>query len=106
VLNISDIYHDKLYDNIEYAQQLLLTNPLFKEKIYAISLEICPNITEKNKTILEEYIFISLFSYSAFYITHQCVCQQFKQNNIDVELLNKINDYLNTNSAKFQSFLV
>ena len=46
---------------------------------------------------IESSIIISLFSQPVFYITHQCVCQQAQNGNIDNKLLVELFEFLHVN---------
>jgi hypothetical protein len=112
VFNADTIIDNKIDGGLEYAKTILLNNDDIKTKINGLiefflneklhmqetDTHSEHNTVDDNRQYIESAIFISLFSQPIFYITHQCVCQQFHNNNIDANLLIELLKFLDDNN--------
>jgi hypothetical protein len=107
VFNAETIIDNKIDNGIEYVKTILLNNDEIKTKINTL-IELFLNEKQQNldndetgaETIedkhqyIESVLCLSLFSQPIFYVTHQCVCQQFHNGNIEPNLLIKLLKFL------------
>lgn len=103
VFNAESIIDKAIDDGLEYVKTILFTNVEIKNKINEFiegflneynNTDSRQDVTDKQQFI-EASTFISLFSQPIFYVTHQCICQQYKNETIDPNLLNKLFEFLN-----------
>ena len=90
VFYAEDIFDKKIEKSMELIFQKMIENNKFihiLEELKGTILDnniITNNKTQNNANYL---IFLTLFSYHLFYITHNCICQQLETQMIDNDLL-------------------
>ena len=87
--NFLDAFHLTKYDeNIVGNQQTLLLDLLIKREEFGVVLS---NLSKKLNIDDDEFLFIYLFSYQLFYLTHELICNFLLYGEISSELIEKIN---------------
>jgi hypothetical protein len=87
--NFLDAFHLKKYDeNVVGNQQTLLLDLLIKREEFGVVLS---NLSKKLNIDDDEFLFIYLFSYQLFYLTHELICKFLVYGEISSELIEKIN---------------
>jgi hypothetical protein len=81
---------DKVDIGMRTVLDKMMINPDFKNivdemKQYMYAEET--NINEETTHMNEVIVILSLFSENTFYILHKCICQQFSNGAIDIDLL-------------------
>ena len=92
---IDDLDNDKLNKAMTYVYDIITLNEQFKSIINDMS-QFFKSETNDNKQYTESInnvMFMSLFSQTTFYITHQCICQQIEQGTISNDLLVKLRQH-------------
>jgi len=98
VFDAENLYDDKIDFGMKYVYNKLILNKEFnnffeemKNILFTNELINTPELTDDQRVNFtnnsEFIILLSLFSQSNFYITHICICQQFKSGTIDNDLL-------------------
>jgi len=86
--NFLDAFHLTEYDEkIVGNQQTLLMDLLIKK--YEI-VDVLSNLSKKLNIDDNEFLFIYLFSYPLFYLTHELICNFLAYEEIPSELIKKI----------------
>jgi len=99
VFEAENIYDDKIDIGMKYVYNKLILNKEFnnffeemKNILFTNELINTPELTDDQRVNFTNnsdfIILLSLFSQPNFYITHTCICQQFKSGTIDIELIN------------------
>ena len=98
VFNAENLYDDKIDFGMKDVYNKLILNKEFnnffeemKNILFTNELINTPELSEDQKINFANnsdfIILLSLFSQPNFYITHNCICQQFKTGTIDSDLL-------------------
>jgi hypothetical protein len=100
VFGVDSLEDPNIDTGIKAAIEQMIDNKNFKQLLEEIKHELIdysnfsgtPTEIENIKRNSEYLIFITLFSQSAFYLTHKCICQLFTVGEIDQALINRLKE--------------
>jgi hypothetical protein len=101
VFDAENLYDDKIDFGMKYVYNKLILNKEFnnffeeiKNILFTHESINTPELNDEQRVNFTNnsdfIILLSLFSQPNFYITHTCICQQFKSETIDNDLINDL----------------